>query len=91
VREPGKHGSLAGDGMRVAVGDVTTTVSVARVAEGPDAATSAVYDAATAPGAFFTSAAGADVLRIEDVNLYAVSAGSVMPGELPMSGSVSVT
>jgi putative NADH-flavin reductase len=59
VREPGKHGSLAGDGVRVVAGDVTDNDSVARVAEGHDAAISAVYDAAAEPGAFFTGAARA--------------------------------
>ncbi|WP_030491698.1 NAD(P)-dependent oxidoreductase [Micromonospora chokoriensis] len=59
VREPGKHGSLTGDEVRVVAGDVTDTASVAQAAEGHDAAISAVYDAATEPGAFFTGAARA--------------------------------
>lgn len=59
VRQPGNHGSLAGDGVRVVAGDVTDSDSVARAAEGHDAAISAVYDAAAEPGAFFTGAARA--------------------------------
>jgi putative NADH-flavin reductase len=59
VREPGKYGGLAADGVRLAAGDVTDVDSVARVAEGHDAAISAVYDAGAEPAAFFTAAARA--------------------------------
>ncbi|MET7472266.1 NAD(P)-dependent oxidoreductase [Micromonospora sp. NPDC005686] len=59
VREPGKHGNLAGDGVRVVAGDVTDTDRVARAAEGHDAAISAAFDVAAEPSAFFTSAARA--------------------------------
>jgi hypothetical protein len=59
VREPGRHGSLAGDGVRIVAGDVTDCDSVASAAEGHDAAISAVYDAAVEPRAFFTGAARA--------------------------------
>jgi uncharacterized protein len=59
VRDPAKYGDLAIDGVRLAAGDVTDVDSVARVAEGQDAAISAVYDAGTEPAAFFTAAARA--------------------------------
>jgi uncharacterized protein len=59
VREPGKYGGLAADGVRLAAGDVTDVDSVARVAERHDAAISAVYDAGAEPAAFFTAAARA--------------------------------
>ncbi|HEX8627882.1 MAG TPA: NAD(P)H-binding protein [Catenuloplanes sp.] len=59
VREPGKYGSLAGDGVRLMAGDVTDMDSVARAAEGHDAAISAVYDVGAEPDEFFTDAARA--------------------------------
>jgi uncharacterized protein len=59
VRDPGRHGSLAGDGVRVVAGDVTDAGSVARAASGSEAAVSAVYDAAADHHAFFTGAAQA--------------------------------
>ena len=59
VREPGKHRGLAGDGVRLVAGDATETESVAGVAEGHDAAISAVYDAGAYPDAFFTGLARA--------------------------------
>lgn len=57
VRDPGKHASLAD--VRVVAGDVTDAGSVARAAEGNDAAVSAVYDPAADHRAFFTGAAHA--------------------------------
>ena len=59
VRDPAKYGDLAADGVHLVPGDVTDANSVARVAEGHDAAISAVYDAAAQPDAFFTGAARA--------------------------------
>jgi uncharacterized protein len=59
VRDLGKYSSLLGDGVRLAGGDVTDGGSVAQVAEGHDAAISAVYDAGAQPDAFFTGAAHA--------------------------------
>ena len=59
VRAPAEHGSLAGDGVRLVAGDVTEPESVAEVADGHDAAISAVYDAGADPEAFFTGASRA--------------------------------
>ena len=59
VRKPARHGSLAGDGVRLVAGDVTDRDSVARVAAGHEAAISAAYDAGADPAAFFTGAARA--------------------------------
>lgn len=59
VRDPGMYGGLAADGVHLVAGDVTDVNSVARVAEGHDAAISAVYDAGAQPDAFFTGAARA--------------------------------
>lgn len=58
VRDPARH-DLSGDAVSVVAGDVTDVDSVARVADGHDAAISAVYDAAARPDAFFTGAARA--------------------------------
>jgi uncharacterized protein len=54
VRDPAKHGDLAG--VRLVAGDVTDVDSVVRVAAGHDAAISAVYDAGADPATFFTAA-----------------------------------
>ncbi|MFC6084991.1 NAD(P)-dependent oxidoreductase [Sphaerisporangium aureirubrum] len=59
VRDPGKYGDLAADGVRVAAGDVTDAGGVARLAEGHDAAISAVYDWGVEAGVFFPGAARA--------------------------------
>src|SRR5215207_2824395 len=59
VRDPAKYGDLAADGVHLLAGDVTDVNSVARVAQGHDAAISAVYDAGAQPEAFFTGAARA--------------------------------
>lgn len=59
VRDPAKCADLAGEGVHLAVGDVTDVDSVARVAEGHDAAISAVYDSGAQPDAFFTGASHA--------------------------------
>jgi putative NADH-flavin reductase len=82
VREPGKYVSLAGEGVRVVAGDVTDNDSVASVAEGHDAAISAVYDAGAEPGAFFVGAARAlvDGLPRAGVRrLLVVGLASVLP------------
>jgi putative NADH-flavin reductase len=59
VRDSARYGDLAADGVHLVAGDVTDVNSVARVAEGHDAAISAVYDAGAQPDAFFTAAAHA--------------------------------
>jgi putative NADH-flavin reductase len=59
VRDPVKYGGLVGDGVHLVAGDVSDADSVAGVAEGHDAAISAVYDAGAQPDAFFTGAARA--------------------------------
>jgi uncharacterized protein len=59
VRDPAKYADLATDGVHLVAGDVTDASSVARVAEGHDAAISAVYDAGAQPDVFFTAAASA--------------------------------
>ncbi|MEO3812439.1 NAD(P)H-binding protein [Sphaerisporangium sp. B11E5] len=59
VRDPGKYGELAGDGVRVVAGDVTDENDVARAAEGHDAAISAVYDPGASADVFFVGAARA--------------------------------
>ncbi|MFC6016412.1 NAD(P)-dependent oxidoreductase [Plantactinospora solaniradicis] len=59
VRDPARHPELAADGVHVEAGDVTDPDGVARLADGHDAAISAVYDAGAEPGAFFTGAARA--------------------------------
>ena len=59
VRDPTKYGDLATTGVHLVAGDVTDSSSVARVAEGHDAAISAVYDPGAQPDAFFIGAAGA--------------------------------
>jgi putative NADH-flavin reductase len=57
VRDPGRHGGLAADGVHLVAGDVTDGDSVARVAAGHDAAINAAYDAAAQPGVWFPGAA----------------------------------
>jgi putative NADH-flavin reductase len=59
VRDPAKYSDLATDGVLVVAGDVTDVNSVARLAEGHDAAISTVYDAGTQPDVFFAGAARA--------------------------------
>ncbi|WP_432900024.1 NAD(P)-dependent oxidoreductase [Micromonospora matsumotoense] len=59
VRDPGAHGSLPTDGVRLVVGDATDLDSVAKVAAGHDAAISAVYDASARPDAFYPGVARA--------------------------------
>jgi uncharacterized protein len=59
VRDSARYGDLAADGVHLVAGDVTDVNSVAGVAEGHDAAISAVYDAGAQPDAFFTTAAHA--------------------------------
>lgn len=59
VRGPARYSDLAGDGVHLVAGDITDVDDVARVAEGHDAAISAVYDAGARPDAFFTGAARA--------------------------------
>ena len=58
VREPARQ-VISDDAVSVVAGDVTDVDSVARVADGNDAAISAVYDPAARPDAFFTGAARA--------------------------------
>jgi putative NADH-flavin reductase len=59
VRDPARHGDLATHGVPLVAGDVTDANSVARVAQGHDAAISAVYDAGAQPDAFFAGASRA--------------------------------
>ena len=59
VRGPQRHGDLAGGGVDVVAGNVTSEDSVARVAAGHDAAISAVHDAAARPEALYPGAARA--------------------------------
>lgn len=58
MRDPARYSEPAADAVIVA-GDVTDASSVARLAEGHDAAISAVYDAAAQPDVFFADAARA--------------------------------
>jgi len=84
VREPGKYAGLAGDGVRVVPGDVTDADSVARAAEGNDAAVSAVYDAAADHRAFFTGAARALLAGLPGAGvgrLLVVGLASLLPNE----------
>jgi uncharacterized protein len=85
VRDPARYNGLAGDGVRVAAGDVTSTADVAALAASHDAAinTAAVYGAGTDPGAFFTSSAHALVqgLRQAGVDrLVATGLSVLLPG-----------
>ncbi|MEV4847298.1 NAD(P)H-binding protein [Micromonospora matsumotoense] len=57
VRDPGAHGSLPMDGVRLVVGDAADPDSVAKVAAGHGAAISAVYDASARPDAFYPGVA----------------------------------
>lgn len=59
VRDPAKYADLTTDGVRLLAGDVTDVSHVARIAQGHDAAISAVHDAGAQPDAFFTDAARA--------------------------------
>jgi putative NADH-flavin reductase len=59
VRDPARYGDLATDGVQLVAGDVTDASSVARIADGHDAAISAVYDSGAQPDTFFTGAAHA--------------------------------
>ncbi|MEU4238386.1 NAD(P)H-binding protein [Actinoplanes sp. NPDC026619] len=59
VRDPGRHGDLAADGVHLVAGDVTDGDSVARVAAGHDGAISSVYDPAAQPDILYTAAAHA--------------------------------
>jgi putative NADH-flavin reductase len=82
VREPGRVKGLHGDHVSVAAGDVTTVDSVATLAAGHDAAISAVYDPAAAPGAFFTGAARALLAGLPPAGvarLLVVGLSSVLP------------
>ncbi|GAA0244518.1 NAD(P)-dependent oxidoreductase [Actinomadura nitritigenes] len=81
VRDPARHGDLAG--ARVVAGDVTDAAGVGRAAAGHDAAVSAAADLAVPPHDFFTASsralaaglAGAGVRRLLVVGL-----ASIMPG-----------
>jgi len=59
VRDPARYADLATGGVHLLAGDVTDASSVARVAQGHDAAISAVYDADAQPDAFFPAASNA--------------------------------
>lgn len=59
VRDPGRYASLAGERVTVVAGDVTDRARVAAVADGHDAAISAVYDGGAEPAAFYVAAAEA--------------------------------
>jgi uncharacterized protein len=84
VRDPGRHGGLSGDGVRLVAGDVTDVDSVARVVAGHDAAISAVYDPAAQAGAFYTGAARAlldGLARAQVTRLLVVGLASVLENE----------
>ncbi|MER5620051.1 NAD(P)H-binding protein [Streptosporangium sp. NPDC002544] len=59
VRDPARHQDLAGDGVVLAAGDVTSADSVAAVAAGHDAAISAAARLDMSSAEFFTGAAHA--------------------------------
>jgi putative NADH-flavin reductase len=81
VRDPARHGGLAG--VDVVQGDVTDAASVERAAAGHDAAISSAVDLSVPPRDFFiassralvTGLAKADVLRLVVVGL-----ASIVPG-----------
>jgi putative NADH-flavin reductase len=84
VRDPGRHGDLATDGVHLVAGEVTDPDSVARGAGGHDAAISAVYDAAARPDVLYPSAARAllgGLARAEVRRLLVVGLASVLPTE----------
>ncbi|MEJ3744550.1 NAD(P)H-binding protein [Actinomycetes bacterium KLBMP 9797] len=59
VRDPSRYAALATDHVTVVAGDVTDRAQVAAVADGHDAAISAVYDGGADPTAFYIAAAEA--------------------------------
>lgn len=86
VRDPARYAELAGDGVRVAAGDVTDRAVVADLVAGHDAVVSmaAVYGAGTDPGAFFVDSARAllaGVTRAGIGRLVVGGLGGLLPDE----------
>ncbi|MGP4110066.1 NAD(P)-dependent oxidoreductase [Streptomyces sp. 4N509B] len=81
VRDPARHGELAG--ARIVAGDVTDAASVERAAAGQDAAISAAADLAVPAHDFFTTSARAllaGLAAAEVRRLVVVGIASIMPG-----------
>ncbi|WP_329082073.1 MULTISPECIES: NAD(P)-dependent oxidoreductase [unclassified Streptosporangium] len=81
VRDPARHGDLAADGVPIVAGDVTDASGIARLAEGHDAAISAVYDAGAPQDVFFVDAARAlldGLTRAKVARLLVVGLASVL-------------
>lgn len=81
VRDPARHGDLAG--ARVVGGDVTDAADVGRAAAGQDAAVSAAVDLSAAPHDFFTASSRALAAGLAQAGvrrLVVVGLASIMPG-----------
>ncbi|MFA1538403.1 NAD(P)-dependent oxidoreductase [Actinomadura monticuli] len=81
VRDPSGHGGLAGDGVRVAAGDVTEAADVAALAAGHDAAINAA--AVIEPVEFFADASHALIGGLREAGvgrLVAVGLASLLSG-----------
>lgn len=81
VRDPARHGDLAG--ARVVAGDVTDAADVGRAAAGHDAAVSAAADLAAPPHDFFTASSRALAAGLAEAGvrrLLVVGLASIMPG-----------
>ncbi|TMR16442.1 NAD-dependent epimerase/dehydratase family protein [Nonomuraea turkmeniaca] len=81
VRDPGRHGDLARDGVRVVAGDVTDAASVAAAAAGHDAAVQAAARMDMPSEEFYAAAAGALVeglTRAGVRRLVAIGIGSLL-------------
>lgn len=85
VRDPVRYSGPAGDGVRIAAGDVTSVPDIAALAAGHDAAiqAAAVYGAGTDPASFFPGAARALVTGLPRAGvdrLVAVGLAALLPG-----------
>lgn len=85
VRDPARYDGLADDGVRIAVGDVTSEVDIAALAAGHDAVihAAAVYGAGTNPDAFFPGAAHALITGLRQAGvdrLVAVGLSALLSG-----------
>jgi putative NADH-flavin reductase len=81
VRDPARHGDLAG--AEVVAGDVTDAAGVGRAAAGHDAAVSAAVDLSAAPHDFFTTSSRALAAGLAEAGvrrLVVVGLASIMPG-----------
>ncbi|RVX42127.1 hypothetical protein EDD27_4747 [Nonomuraea polychroma] len=81
VRDPGKHGDLAHEGVAVVAGDVTDAASVAAAAAGHDAAVQAAARMDVPSEEFYAAAAGALVEGLSRAGvrrLVAIGIGSLL-------------